>query len=102
MNNPDFDDRRRSQRLDMEKELVTIMWENDSNESVSRDVMCIDVSSGGLKVEMMHPIAPLTPVNVLFKPNQPLNVTTQCTVLRCVKQLSGWYELALLIEKLEK
>ncbi len=96
------DERRRSQRLDMEHELVSISWIDQYDESVTRDVMCVDVSSRGIRVEMTHPLDENQEVSITFKPNQANHVCKTGLVVRCTQQSNGWYEIALQLEQMNK
>lgn len=93
------DERRRSQRLDMENELVNINWTNQDGQKFSRDVLCVDVSSRGLKVELMQALNEQQIVEIVFKANQEHRVTKKCSVIRCCMQSSGWFEVALAINE---
>lgn len=92
----DFLDRRSSMRLDMEKELISIVWQDQQGQPQSRDVMCVDVSNGGLKFSLEQSIAIDTPVQVFFKPRQTLTTLRHATVIRVQQQPHGWFDIGLI------
>ena len=44
-------ERRRSFRLDMEKELIDVKWTDDSGRAHHKKVACRDFSKGGLRID---------------------------------------------------
>lgn len=88
-------ERRESFRLDMEKELVDIVWKNDAGEEQQEKIACLDFSKGGLKLECEHPIPVHTPTTILFKAANPNSQRLLGKVLRCLVQKNGIYEIAL-------
>ncbi|MBA6336562.1 PilZ domain-containing protein [Colwellia sp. BRX8-7] len=92
------DERRQSFRLDMEKELVDIRWVNDQQQTVQRKITCLDFSRGGLKLDCDHVIPLQTKVTVVFKVANPNSQNLYGTVIRCIKQPNGYFELALRLE----
>ena len=95
MNGSGFLDRRSSVRLDMEKQLVAISWIDDNGTTVSRDVMCIDVSNGGLQIELERPLTIGITVIVVFNPNEKNFQSHETKVLRSVQQEHGWFNIGL-------
>lgn len=87
-------DRRDSARLDMEKQIISISW-NEGDEDYSRDVMCFDVSGGGFQIEMEKPLPIGTRVSVLFSPYHPECRTYAAEVLRLTRQEHGWFNIGL-------
>lgn len=96
----DIDDSERRQffRLDMEKELVDLHWLDEGGAEKQKKIACLDFSRGGLKIDCDCNIAINTQVTVVFKKANPNSQTLTGKVIRCIKQDSGWYEVALQIE----
>jgi hypothetical protein len=88
-------ERRQSFRLDMEKELVDIIWVNDQQQQLQRKITCLDFSRGGLKLDCDHSIPLQTEVTVVFKVANPNSQNLHGKVIRCIKQPNGYFELAL-------
>ncbi len=88
-------ERRQSFRLDMEKELVDIIWTNDSGQEIKKKIVCVDFSKGGLKLDCDQPIPVNTDVTVVFQGAAPNNQALHGAVIRCFQQENGWYEVAL-------
>ncbi len=91
-------ERRKSFRIDMEKELVDIVWQDDTGNKHDKKIACIDFSRGGLKVECDVAISVATEVTVIFKAAHPNCQKLDGRVQRCVQQKSGWFEIALLLD----
>ena len=94
-------ERRSSFRLDMEKEFVDILWTDENGLEQSKKIVCLDFSRGGLKLDCDIPLPIQTPVTVIFKSASANNQKLFGKVLRCIKQDSGWYEIALILDKNE-
>lgn len=92
-------ERRSSFRLDMEKELIDITWTDEKGHERTKKIICIDFARGGLKLDCDIALPLETPVTVVFKSAQANNQKLFCKVLRCIKQDSGWFEIALVIDK---
>lgn len=88
-------ERRQSFRLDMEKELIDIIWHNENGQEINKKIVCIDFSKGGLKLECDQNIPVNTEVTVQFKAAATNNQILKGKVIRCIKQDTGWFELAL-------
>lgn len=99
MSGSDFSERRSSLRLDMEQQLVTIRWQNTDSETIERDVVCKDVSNGGLKLELGIPIDVNSQVTIFFTPANISTQTFNAKVIRCAQCEHGWYELGLQFTK---
>jgi len=91
-------ERRQSFRLDMEKELVDIIWVNDQQQQLQRKITCLDFSRGGLKLDCDHSIPLQTKVTVIFKVANPNSQNLYGKVIRCIKQSNGYFELALRLD----
>lgn len=91
-------ERRKSFRLDMEKELIDISWTNDSGQQCDKKVACLDFSRGGLRIDSDMAIPVDTAVTVTFKKNTPNAQQVTGKILRCIKQSNGWYEIAFYME----
>jgi len=92
-------ERRSSFRLDMEKELVDIIWIDESGQERTKKIICIDFARGGLKLDCDIPIPIHTAVSIVFKSASANHQKLFGKVLRCVKQANGWFEIALILEK---
>lgn len=92
-------ERRSSFRLDMEKEFVDIMWEDGDGQAQSKQIVCLDFSRGGLKLDCDVALPVQTPVTVIFKSASENNQKLYGKVLRCIKQDTGWFEIALVLDK---
>ncbi|ARD44474.1 PilZ domain-containing protein [Colwellia sp. PAMC 21821] len=88
-------ERRRSFRLDMEKELIDIVWTDDNGDEKSKKIVCLDFSRGGLKVDCDCEIAANTQVMIIFKAANPNSQKLYGKVIRCIKQDNGWFEVAM-------
>lgn len=95
----DESERRSSFRLDMEKELVDIMWTDENGQEKSKKIACLDFARGGLRLDCDVALPVQTAVIVLFKSASTNNQKLYGKVLRCIKQDTGWFEIALVLEK---
>lgn len=97
MNEDDYQniERRQSFRLDMEKEFVGLQWQDDNNQLVTKKVICLDFSKGGMKLDSDQSIAVDTPVTIVIKPNESQSRNLSGKVIRCTQQDNGWYLIAL-------
>ncbi|GAA6204965.1 PilZ domain-containing protein [Thalassotalea sp. SU-HH00458] len=94
-NNQEGEERRKSFRLDMEKELVDITWTNDSGQELNKKIVCVDFSKGGLKLDCDQSIAINTEVTITFKAAAENCQILKGKVIRCLEQDNGWFEVAL-------
>ncbi len=92
-------ERRRSFRLDMEKELVDIVWTDDSGREHNKKISCLDFARGGLKLDCDEQITVNTAVTVVFMSANARNQKLYGKVLRYIKQESGWFEIALTLDQ---
>jgi len=92
------DERRQSFRLDMEKELVDIVWTDANGNAHQKKIACLDFSSGGLKLDCDQAIDIQTPVTVIFKAANANSQKLYGQILRCIKQDNGWFEIALRLD----
>ena len=93
-NGGEWVERRRSFRLDMEKELVDIAWTDENGQEHTRKIACLDFARGGLKLDCDVPLPINTAVTIVFKAASNTNQKLYGQVLRCIKQDNGWYEVA--------
>lgn len=91
-------ERRSSFRLDMEKELVDIMWTDENGQERSKKISCLDFSRGGIRLDCDIALPVQTAVTVLFKSASANSQKLYGKVLRCVKQDNGWFEIALILD----
>ena len=92
-------ERRSSFRLDMEKELVDIVWTDDSGQERTKKIACLDFARGGVRVDCDIELPIQTAVTIVFKSASANNQKLQGKVLRCIQQDNGWFEIALVLEK---
>ena len=92
-------ERRRSFRLDMEKELVDIVWTDDKGQQHNKKIACLDFARGGLKLDCDEALPVNTAVTVIFKTASASNQKLYGKVLRSIKQENGWFEIALVLDK---
>jgi hypothetical protein len=92
-------ERRSSFRLDMEKELVDIVWQDECGKKYTKKIVCLDFSRGGLKLDCDIALPVQTTVTVIFKSAAANNQKLYAKVLRCIKQDTGWFEIALVLDK---
>jgi len=93
------DERRQSFRIDMEKELVDISWQDEKGNVQQRKIVCLDFSRGGLKVDCDQLIPIDAQVEVIFKAAHPQSQKLTGKVLRCVQDDSGWFHIALQLDE---
>lgn len=86
-------ERRTSRRLDMEKELITVNWEDNGTKESSKPI-CLDVSSTGLKINIDRPIQTNTKAEIIFEGKDKQTNTFSAEVVYCNLQENGWYEIA--------
>mgnify|MGYP000317680119 CR=1 FL=1 len=98
-NSDDDSERRSSFRLDMEKELVDIIWTDESGQERTKKIICLDFARGGLKLDCDITLPVKTEVTVLFKSASSNNQKLFGKVLRCIKQDNGWFEIALILDQ---
>jgi len=91
-------ERRQSFRLDMEKELVDIVWLDEQGKEHIKKIACLDFSRGGLKLDCDQILPLQTAVTIVFKSADTNSQKLYGKVLRCIKQENGWYEIALTLD----
>jgi hypothetical protein len=92
-------ERRKSFRLDMEKELVDIVWIDEKGQEINKQIACLDFSRGGLKLDCDQHLPVNTAVTVIFKSANASNQKLYGKVLRSIKKESGWFEIGLILGK---
>jgi hypothetical protein len=95
----DDQERRSSFRLDMEKELIDIMWTDESGQERSKKIVCLDFARGGLKLDCDIALPVQAAVTVVFKSANENSQKLFGKVLRCIEQDNGWFEVALILDK---
>ena len=91
----DENERRKFFRLDMEKELIDIVWDDGSGEKVRQRIVCVDFSKGGLRVACRQVIPLNTEVQVCFKAADENSQMLLGRVIRQIEQADGCFEMAL-------
>jgi len=92
-------ERRSSFRLDMENELVDILWTDENGQERTKKIVCLDFARGGLKLDCDITLPVQTAVTVFFKSANADSQKLFGKVLRCIKQDNGWFEIALVLDK---
>jgi hypothetical protein len=92
------EDRRQSFRLDMEKEMVDIVWTDSNNIERKKKIACLDFSRGGLRVDCDQSIDVQSAVTVVFRSANPNSQKLYGRVLRCIEQSNGWFEIAMRLD----
>lgn len=92
-------ERRSSFRLDMEKELVDIVWTDESGQERTKKIACLDFARGGVRVDCDMELPVQTAVTIVFKSASANNQKLSGKVLRCLQQDNGWFEMALVLDK---
>ncbi len=92
-------ERRKAFRLDMEKELVDIVWTDEKGQEHNKKIACLDFSRGGLKLDCDQKVPVNTVVTVVFKSANASSQKLYGKVLRSIKQESGWFEIGLILDK---
>ncbi len=95
----DDSERRSSFRLDMEKELVDIIWTDESGQEKTKKIICLDFARGGLKLDCDISLPVQIAVTVIFRSASANSQKLYGKVLRCIKQDNGWFEIALVLDK---
>ncbi len=88
-------ERRQFFRLDMEKELVDIIWTNSAGQKNCKKIVCVDFSKGGLKLDCDQSIPLHTDVIVRFKGAAENSQIIKGKIVRCLAKDTGWFELAI-------
>ena len=88
-------ERRQFFRIDMEEEQIDLIWQDQDGEEYSKKITCLDFSRGGVRADCDDEIPVNTNAIVIFKAADPRSQRLHGKVLRCVKQASGCYQIAL-------
>ena len=91
-------ERRKWFRLDMEKELVDIVWKDENGKEHNKKITCLDFSRGGLKLDCDQDLPINASVTVVFKSAHANSQKLYGKVLRSIKQDNGWFEVALILD----
>ena len=90
--------RRSTFRLDMEKELVDITWLDVDGRERAKKIFCLDFSCTGLKLDCDEELSIGTAIIVMFTSSNANNQKFAGKVLRCSKQESGNFTIALILD----
>jgi hypothetical protein len=93
-------ERRQSFRIDMEKELIDIVWTDDYGHEQCKKIVCLDFSRGGLKLDCDCAIGVNTQVTIIFKAANPNSQKLTGKVLRSIQQDNGWFEIGIQLQNL--
>ena len=90
-----FSDRRQHIRLDMEGELVDLIWQDEEKQQIEK-VVCLDISRKGIKVKSQAKLEVYTPVEVILNPSEEDPMRLKARVIRNVLDRDGDSEIAML------
>lgn len=88
-------ERRQFFRIDMEEEQIDLIWQDHTGEEQSKKITCLDFSRGGVRADCDDEIPINTNVTVIFKAADPRSQRLHGKVIRCIKETSGCYQIAL-------
>lgn len=88
-------ERRQFFRIDMEEELIDILWQSETGQQQSKKITCLDFSRGGVRANCEEIIPLNTLVTIIFQAADPSSQSMEGRVLRCLKQPNGSYQIAL-------
>lgn len=91
-------ERRKAFRLDMEKELVDIVWTDEKGQEHNNNIVCLDFSRGGLKLDCDQHLPINTAVTVVFKSENARNQKFYGRVLRSIENERGCFEIGLILD----
>lgn len=91
-------ERREAFRIDMEKELVDISWQDGHGHHKQKKIACLDFSRKGVKLDSDQNIPVNTIVKVKFNAASPNCQYIEGKVIRCIQQENGWFEVALRLD----
>lgn len=89
------EERRQSFRLNMNKELVDIIWVDINGIKKQKEIACLDFSGNGLRVDCDQAIELQSSVTVIFKAASPNSQKLSGQVVRCIPQDNNYFEIAL-------
>ena len=89
------DERRQYFRIDMEEELIDIIWQDNVGTQHQKKITCLDFSRGGVKARCDEEIPLHAQATVIFKAADPSSQRLDGKILRCIKQASGKFQIAL-------
>lgn len=89
------DERRQYFRIDMEEEPIDIIWQDSVGAKHQKKITCLDFSRGGVKARCDDEIPLNAQATVIFKAADPSSQRLDGKILRCIKQASGKFQIAL-------
>lgn len=92
------EERRQSFRLDMEKELIDIIWTDANGKEQQKKIACLDFSRGGLKADCDQAIDLQAAATVIFKAASVNSQKLYGRIIRCIKRDNKSYEIALRLD----
>jgi len=93
------EERRQSFRLDMDKEIIDIVWTDSKGVEHEKKIACLDFSRGGLKVDCDEELELQAETTVVFKAANPNSQKLYGRVIRCIEKDSGGFEIALRLNR---
>jgi c-di-GMP-binding flagellar brake protein YcgR len=88
-------ERRQNFRIDMEEELIDIIWQDETGKEAKRKITCLDFSRGGVRADCDIELPKNAVVTVIFQAAAPSSQRLQGKVIRCIKRDDSFYEIAL-------
>ncbi len=88
-------ERRQNFRIDMEEEIVDILWRDNEGQAHKVKSICVDFSKGGLRLEHDFAILPNTEVSFCFHSTHPESKEVKAKVVRCVHLTNGKFSIGL-------
>ncbi|AZQ09991.1 MULTISPECIES: PilZ domain-containing protein [Shewanella] len=94
-NPKDYEEKRRSLRVDMEAERIVLRWTEKDGLERTDDGICVDLSRRGILLEYRQPFALGELVEVTFNPGTEKENTIQGQVCRCTECKAQSYHIAM-------
>ncbi|GIU28716.1 pilus assembly protein PilZ [Shewanella colwelliana] len=93
----EFDERRKSLRVDMEAERVLVSWTDSNGEPLTDDGICIDLARRGVLIEYKQAFNVGDLVAITFNPDSDKQNQIRGQVCRCNQCHDQSYHIALQI-----
>ena len=95
--NEDFEERRKSLRVDMEAERVLISWTDGQGVAHTDDGICIDLARRGVLIEYKKPFTLGELIEITFNPKTDKQNSIKAQVCRCSECGPLRYQVAMQI-----
>ncbi|WP_372870626.1 PilZ domain-containing protein [Shewanella sp.] len=94
-NPKDYEEKRRSLRVDMEAERVSLRWTDKDGQERCEDGICVDLSRRGVLIEYRQPFVLGELLEVTFNPGTDKENRVQGQVCRCSECNGQSYHIAM-------